>query len=339
MRRILSSTTTSSRNVIFSRVNFNNSTTNHHHQYHHCEHFPALSGLTTCCYHTNLTNNNKRQEQRILDEKTAIIVESFKKLCIENEIPLPLDDKTLLTSIVQTRGLSSEGSRLNFVGRNVTALCVADYLFAHFPNLTHDHLVMATLEFLKNRTIVQVAKSLKLDGLLSSSLTLVASSNNLNNRDDSDLDNPPIDSEVTGSGLNIERNNLDSLLVFSIYRMVGALFEQHGLMEARKFIVRNLIAQSIDITAMLQYFDPKTQLAQMVRTGEMHEHAHKTVQYKEVSKDEKRFVTVHVYVDNDVIGEGTGQTKKIAEQKAAQDALNKWFSHYYSAPTPLQKFN
>src|SRR3989338_5187183 len=83
-----------------------------------CHHQQQASEFTRK-YHTNRNYLSN-------DVKTTRIIESFKKLCTDNEIPIQLNDKSLLSSIIQTRGLSSEGSRLNFVGRNVTALCVAD---------------------------------------------------------------------------------------------------------------------------------------------------------------------------------------------------------------------
>ena len=270
--------------------------------------------------------------------RSTPVVESFKKLLVEHNVALPLEDKDLLGSILQTQGSFTEGNRLKFIGKNVASLCVADYLFAHFPNFTSDHLSMVTTEFLKKRTIVEVAKSLKLDTLLKNTVQNAPSNQKAFSESEADIEND-FSEKPNAPSMNIERNNLDMLLVFAVLRMIGAIYEHHGMTEARKFVVKHIITQSVDITAMLQFFDPRLQLVQMVRTGEMHEHSHKVVEFKEVGKDDKRMITARVYVDDELIGEGVGQTRKIAEQKAAQDALNKWFSFYYSAQTPLQKFD
>ncbi|KAF0983026.1 hypothetical protein FDP41_011004 [Naegleria fowleri] len=281
-------------------------------------------------HHRSFSNCSSRNfSQNLSCKRNNVVIDSFRSICKEFEIPLPLENSNLLKAVLQTDGAASEAHRLNFIGRNVTSLCIADYLFSHFPNLSHDHLTLATQEFLKKRTIVEVAKGIKLDNLLKGNF--------------SNIDFAAIDPELEGDeerkgDLNIERNNLDSLLVFTVFRIVAAIFDQCGLLEARKFVVKHIVSKSVDITGMLHSFDPRLQLTQMVQTGEMHDHAHKTLQFKEVGKDEKKFITVHVLADGEVIGEGVGQTKKIAEQKAAQDALNKWFAHYHGAPTPLQKF-
>lgn len=48
-------------------------------------------------------------------------------------------------------------------------------------------------------------------------------------------------------------------------------------------------------------------------------------------------ITIQAIVSDIVLGEGVGPTVKLAELKAAQDALNRHYALYVKALTPIQK--
>ncbi|KAL9646099.1 hypothetical protein ABK040_007977 [Willaertia magna] len=320
-------------------------------------------------------------------QQTKELTSRLIELCKEKNIPLPLENEALLEAILLAKGFNKESTKLSLMGKSITLHCIADYLFSHFPNLSHDHLTMITYEFIKRRNLFEVAKDLGLDFLMksSSALTLPLEANEEEGKGiekaikDQPLDattkefkditeqfldtsaslasssattvddtmmtggnsilNGEVDS-VNELGLNIEKTNYESLLVYTIYRLAGALYYERGIAEVRKFVVKYILSQSVDITPLLQSFDPKSHLNQIVKTGEMHDYAYQTITYKEVktTNSANRKFTINVFANDVCIGEGVGQSKKIAEQKAAQDALNKWYAFYNPAPTPLQKF-
>ena len=69
------------------------------------------------------------------------------------------------------------------------------------------------------------------------------------------------------------------------------------------------------------FFDSKTILQEIIQ-----EDGTKSVQYelvKEEGPDHNKSFTVNVLIDGQVLGNGTGHTKKAAEQKAAYEAIQK----------------
>lgn len=100
--------------------------------------------------------------------------------------------------------------------------------------------------------------------------------------------------------------------------LIGAIFLDGGFDEAKKFILRFILT---DIEHKKLYHDSKTSLQEIVQADPGH-----TMSYRlddESGPDHAKSFTVSVLVDDEVLGTGTGRSKKAAEQAAAFSALKK----------------
>jgi len=112
-----------------------------------------------------------------------------------------------------------------------------------------------------------------------------------------------------------------SILADVFEGIVGAIYIESGLEKARWFVLEHLSPYLHQVgTGDVNPNDFKSKLQEIAQAI-----WRKTPQYRLVSESgqahEKRF-RVQVLFDEEVMGEGTGRSKKEAEQSAAQDALD-----------------
>ncbi len=118
-----------------------------------------------------------------------------------------------------------------------------------------------------------------------------------------------------------ERNtggyNRDSILCDMFESLLGAVYLDGGLDEADAFVKRLLLT---DIEHKKLYYDSKSKLQEYSQKKNV------SLQYNLLSEsgpEHNKKYHVNVCLDNKVIAEGVGHSKKTAEQNAAFDALNK----------------
>jgi ribonuclease-3 len=105
--------------------------------------------------------------------------------------------------------------------------------------------------------------------------------------------------------------------------VIGAIYEDQGWETAQEYVVRQLsqeFAQASLVGEILT--DYKTTFQEVV-----HKNPDKVITYEEVGESgpaHERVFTSRVLVDGIPYGEGSGRSKKAAEQQAARAALAKW---------------
>ena len=107
-----------------------------------------------------------------------------------------------------------------------------------------------------------------------------------------------------------------SVLSDAMEAVIGAIFLDGGFDEAKKFILTYIMT---DIEHKRMFYDSKT-ILQEVCQGQFKQN----VTYEllsETGPDHAKTFTVQVLVGKDVLGTGTGNTKKSAEQEAAYHGL------------------
>ena len=97
---------------------------------------------------------------------------------------------------------------------------------------------------------------------------------------------------------------------------MGAVYLDGGFASAKEFVHRFVLN---DIEHKKLFFDSKTILQEEIQ-GETTELLHYVLTGEEGPDHNKRFM-VHACLGSQVIGEGSGRTKKAAEQEAAYRAL------------------
>jgi ribonuclease-3 len=187
----------------------------------------------------------------------------------------------------------NSNERLEFLGDAILNFIVADYLWAHYPELEEGNLTKFRSRLVNRKILAQRAKELSLDDFLFLSASALQS-----------LD--------TGS---------DSILADAFEAIVGALYLDGGIPAARRFVERTLLS-NVDIEALMtaddNYKSALLEYAQAQALG-----IPRYAMVKEEGPDHDRRFTIEVFVGNERYGVGSGRSKKDAEQAAALMALER----------------
>lgn len=112
--------------------------------------------------------------------------------------------------------------------------------------------------------------------------------------------------------------NRDSIVSDATEALIGAIYLDGGFANAKEFILRFILN---DMEHKQLFYDSKTILQEIVQEG-----GAKPVEYpliKEEGPDHNKRFTVEAVVNGKVMGQGTGHTKKAAEQAAAYQAIRR----------------
>lgn len=116
--------------------------------------------------------------------------------------------------------------------------------------------------------------------------------------------------EVTGG------RKRDSIISDVMEALIGAIYLDGGFANAKEHIYKFILS---DLESKQLFYDSKTILQEMVQSsneGTLHYEV-----IKEIGPDHDKQFVVEARIDDKVIGQGSGRTKKAAEQKAAYEAL------------------
>lgn len=110
--------------------------------------------------------------------------------------------------------------------------------------------------------------------------------------------------------------NKESIIADVCEAVIGALFLDGGIEESKKFIYSYVLTNA---DSMQMFRDSKSLLQEHVQAQGLG-----AIKYEicgESGPEHDKIFDVRVYVGDEIMGEGTGKTKKAAEQKAAYQAL------------------
>ncbi|KAL4063090.1 ribonuclease III domain-containing protein [Scleroderma yunnanense] len=131
---------------------------------------------------------------------------------------------------------------------------------------------------------------------------------------------------------------LHSDALASIPRALTALvYQERSLASARKFINAFFLSRQVDLRAMLKFRDPKRALMETV--SKFQRERPKSRLLKETGRfSNSPIFVVGIYTGPDKLGEGFGSSLKMAEYRAAEDALHRLYltrtpSHLLQLPS------
>ncbi len=110
--------------------------------------------------------------------------------------------------------------------------------------------------------------------------------------------------------------NKESIIADVMEAVIGALFLDGGIEQSKRFIDAYILS---NIEAVQMFVDSKSLLQEMAQGDNLGE-----VRYEicgESGPEHDKIFEVRVFVGTDNLGEGTGKTKKAAEQQAAYKAI------------------
>ncbi|MBP3415032.1 MAG: ribonuclease III [Clostridia bacterium] len=189
----------------------------------------------------------------------------------------------------EERGLKSN-ERLEFLGDSVLSIIVSQYLFELYKNKQEGDLTELRASLVCEKTLAEFARSIDLGGHL-----------------------------LLGRGeQNSGGRERPSILSDAFEAVIAAIFLDGGMEEAKKFVL-SFVVEELKKPAARTTSDYKTTLQEIVQQNG--EERLEYVLVAETGPDHNKRFTVEVHLNSNVIGKGSGRSKKLAEQQAARQAL------------------
>jgi len=194
------------------------------------------------------------------------------------------------SSYANTRGIESN-ERLEFLGDAVLGFVSAEYLYAKHPNLQEGELTRIRSALVREESLFEVAVVLGLGEFLR-------------------LDK----GEELGGG-----RTRPSILADATESVFAAVFLDGGMEPVRELIHRVLLSKELTQPVEQRRIDSKTLLQELIQRKPDQKLSYALVDA--TGPDHAKVFTVAVSLNGEVIGVGTGRSKKEAEQAAAHAAL------------------
>jgi ribonuclease-3 len=211
--------------------------------------------------------------------------------------PIPLRNEEVFRLAMRHRSAAENSvaesyERLEFFGDSVLGLIIAQYLYEHHPNWDQGMLSKAKSSIVQEGPLAATALRLGLDSYI----------------------------ELSSSEAATGGKTKPSILADVFEAVIGGIYLESGLEVTRWFVLEQL-HEFIDLISggNVSPNDFKSKLQEVAQAI-----WRKTPNYRivrEVGVAHERRFTVQVLFDDEVMGEGTGRSKKEAEQSAASDAL------------------
>ncbi len=183
--------------------------------------------------------------------------------------------------------------RLEYLGDAVLELAVTEFLYKTFPDQPEGVLTAWRSALVRTESIGAVAGTLKMDTMLRLS---------------------------KGEKLNLERSRLQ-ILANTFEAFTGALYLEFGFEVARKFISENLLTRVDSMIETESWRDPKSILQELAQAKFGVPPVYRVLE--ESGPDHDKLFTLGAYIKKRLYGQGSGHSKQMAQQKAAEEAIEK----------------
>ena len=200
--------------------------------------------------------------------------------------PELLDRALTHRSYAYERGGLPTNERLEFLGDSVLGVVVTEHLFVSFPDLSEGQLAKLRAAVVNSRALADVARSLDLGSVI-----------HLGRGEES-----------TGG------RDKSSILADTMEALIGAVFLQHGIDHARRFVHHLFDGLIVDVSTRGAGLDWKTSLQEIASLSGLGVPVYHVL---ESGPDHAKTFLATVAVDSFAYGPGAGHNKKEAEQNAA----------------------
>lgn len=180
--------------------------------------------------------------------------------------------------------------RLEFLGDSVLSIVVSQYLFEHFRELPEGELTKIRAALVCEKSLHRFALQIRLGDFL-----------------------------LLGKGeAHTGGRQRPSILADAFEAVIAAIYLDGGLEAARRHILHFIPDNLLERRSFL-FGDFKTALQEVIQKNPEEKVEYKLVD--ETGPDHSKTFVVEVFLNSNVIGKGTGKSKKEAEQMAAKEAL------------------
>ena len=232
--------------------------------------------------------------EEIDEYRRKILLQLEKKLGVKfNKIEL-LNNALTHTSYANEKGkIFDNNERLEFLGDAVLELASSTYLFEKFSEMSEGELTKTRASIVCQQTLAKLAKNLNIGEVL-----------------------------LLGHGEEASGGRTRTTTLEDTFEaIIGAIYLDSGWEVAKNYVIRQLAPEFEKIKNGQNPKDFKSQLQEIVQRKPSSK-----IEYVELSAsgpDHMKTFEYAVKIDGKIFGKGTGKTKKLAEQMAAQKALEK----------------
>lgn len=218
---------------------------------------------------------------------------------LENKIGYNFKNKFYLTNAMTHSSYANEhknakdNERLEFLGDSVLSLVVSNYIFSYKSNLKEGELTKIRSILVCEKSLMKVAEKIELGEYI----------------------------RLGRGEKNSGGGKRASILADAVEALIAAIYLDSDIENVSKYVLSWLENDIIVAMKNKKNDDYKSKLQEEIQKVKG-----RTLKYELVSAtgpDHDRVFTIGVYCDDELIGTGTGKSKKDAEQKSAKDALNK----------------
>jgi ribonuclease III len=182
--------------------------------------------------------------------------------------------------------------RVEFLGDAVLELAVTEHLFKHYPRTPEGDMTNWRAALVNSTMLSTLADEFGLEEFMYLS---------------------------KGERKDDNKKARQYILANAFEALIGSIYLDQGIDTAREFVHKNIISKLPNILKNKLYLDPKTRFQETSQ-----EKVGVTPTYKVLEEDgpdhEKNF-SIGVYLDSELIAEGSGLSKQEAQVAAAQKAL------------------
>lgn len=216
---------------------------------------------------------------------------------LEQKIGYEFKNKSLLRLALTHSSYANEmgdpghcNERLEFLGDSVLSIIVSEYIFTTFKNRPEGELTKLRASLVCEKSLCSFSRQLGVGEYM-----------------------------LLGKGeiINGGRER-PSILADAFEAILAALYLDAGMETAREYVLR-FVVDELSHTEDEVFKDYKTTLQEVIQRNREEQLAYILVD--ETGPDHNKSFTIEVHLNSNVIGTGTGKSKKQAEQMAAKQAL------------------
>ncbi|HOP49639.1 MAG TPA: ribonuclease III [Ignavibacteriales bacterium] len=185
----------------------------------------------------------------------------------------------------------NSNQRLEFLGDAVLDLVIADALFKKYPDIHEGLLTKYRARIVNKYFLYEIANSLNFVDYIIINKNAFSSSN----------------------------FSLENILPDTLEAVIGAIYLDLGYDQAYQFVLHKIMFKALESNIHLQDNDYKSKLLEIVNARKLPAPQYDTFENTDVNNN-KSF-EVHLYIGDKKYGTGIGKSKKIAQQNAAQQAI------------------
>ncbi len=206
----------------------------------------------------------------------------------QNILGFSFNNIELLKQALTHRSYDHKNSneRLEFLGDAILSYVISEKLYKLHTNMSEGELTQMRAALVSRETLYDISKNIHLDKYM-----------------------------IMGEGTPVT----SSIISCAYEAIIGAIYIDSGIDKVNEFIDNTLLTyRSLNDEITKDY---KSQLQQKI-IKEMHIYPEYIMTHEEGPDHDKRY-TMAVYINKQIFGQGSGKSKKEAEQNAAKEALDK----------------